>query len=221
MRFWLDSANLQDIEWARTQWGVISGVTVNQSLLAKEPKRPLDKAVEEIIDTVRKSMSLSIPLTITGEQLSGRFLQQAIQYEKFDKWGMKLYFKIPVSRETLPAIAHVSANGIPVNATCIFTGLQAALAAEAGAQILSIFVGRINDDMPGYGWKVIEAAKKVCGDAEVLAGSIRDKPMVAAACDHGADIVTTSRRVLDTLAEERGTALSVAKFNADLEAWMA
>jgi transaldolase len=220
VRFFLDSADLSDIEWAG-KIGFVSGVTVNQTLMAKEP-RP---AAQSLIDTFenywmaiqdwpRKGL-LSVPLVTCGDP---KIWEETIGFAQSDEHKL-IAIKVPVSRETIPVIAELAQKGITVNATCIFNGLQAAMAAEAGAEVLSVFVGRINDDTPGFGWKVLEAAKKVSSYADVLAGSIRDKAMVGAALDHGADIVTTSRKVLESLADDPGSARSIAKFNADYEAW--
>jgi transaldolase len=216
MKFWLDSANIEDIDWAGHS-GFVSGVTVNPSLIAKEEKQDLAVLLQNIFDEAVSDWGMALSLPAIGKDAEELDLD-AQELERV--FGERISIKIPVSRETLPLIGAKSFGGVRVNATCIFTGLQAACAAAAGAKILSVFVGRINDDTPGFGWKVLDAAKTVAGDgAQVLAGSIRDKGMVGMACDHGADIVTASKKVLETLADDPGTERSVAKFNADFEAW--
>ena len=39
MKFFVDSANLEEIKWAK-EMGMLDGVTTNPSLMAKEPQEP-------------------------------------------------------------------------------------------------------------------------------------------------------------------------------------
>jgi transaldolase len=240
--FFLDSANLDDIK-ACVERGIISGVTVNQSLLAKEPKRPYEEHLADIVNLLRPDkLHLSAPVPEgTPEQMieAGKQLRAALRYEN-------LALKVPVSWAMLPVIHELSKTGA-VNATCVFTALQAKLGADAGANAVSVFVGRINDaDEPQkqagytvlrdvhlrrYNDQPIEthakatlfnpapAPEKKVILPRIIAGSIRDSDMAKAAILAGADIVTTSRAVLEAMATDAHSQTSIDKFNADWTAW--
>ncbi len=68
-----------------------------------------------------------------------------------------LVVKIPTTYEGLKAIAALSGEGIPVNATLVFSPSQALLVAKAGAAYCSPFVGRL-DDVSHDGMELIEQA---------------------------------------------------------------
>lgn len=53
--------------------------------------------------------------------------------------------KLPTTEEGLKACKRLSAEGIKVNMTLIFSANQALLAARAGASYVSPFLGRVDD----------------------------------------------------------------------------
>ena len=63
MKLFVDSANLTEIEAARTR-GFASGVTTNPSILAKEEKRDYREILRDIINLITKfgpPLPLSVP----------------------------------------------------------------------------------------------------------------------------------------------------------------
>ena len=53
--------------------------------------------------------------------------------------------KVPFCKEGLEATHALTADGIPVNMTLVFSANQALLAAGAGATYVSCFMGRLDD----------------------------------------------------------------------------
>jgi transaldolase len=53
--------------------------------------------------------------------------------------------KIPMTREGMKAVRALSEEGIPTNVTLVFSPSQALIAAKAGADYVSPFVGRLDD----------------------------------------------------------------------------
>ena len=216
MKIFLDSANLDDIKECVLA-GVIEGVTINQSLLAKEPKRPYLEHVKDIAVILNGLYHLSAPIT---EANHDKAVEQATQLYRIV--GKRFAAKVPVSWQTLPLIRALSDKKITVNATCIYSGQQAELAAAAGASFLSVFVGRINDVNKDVGYATVAKAKKFSTPEkpyEVIAGSVRDDTMVAMVFTAGADIVTTSKKVLMSMASVEKSLESAQKFDKDFEAW--
>jgi transaldolase len=78
-------------------------------------------------------------------------------YDIFNPVADNVYIKIPVNPafkdedgthfDGIQAIRELSASGIPVNCTLVFTPEQGFLAAKAGAKFISPFAGRIDDDL--------------------------------------------------------------------------
>lgn len=114
-------------------------------------------------------------------------------------WHRNVVVKIPMSEVGLAAIKRVSAEGIRVNTTLIFSANQALLAAKAGAAFVSPFVGRLND--AGHdGMEVIREIVQLFEtyelDCEVLAASIRGPRDVTESALAGSHIATIPPAVL-------------------------
>lgn len=151
MKFFIDTANLDDIEWG-LKAGFIRGITTNPSILAKEPKgnylAHLGKIValmeEYIPPSQRDGFSLSVE--VWSDEPS-EIIRQAREFKETLKWK-DLAIKVHIDRggkENLAVIHELSRNGVAVNATACITVYQALAAAAAGARYVSLFWGRIRD----------------------------------------------------------------------------
>lgn len=203
MKIYLDSANLDDIRECVAS-GVISGVTVNQSLLAKEPKTTLQAHIDAIDVLLPKDFHLSTPMVAQQPYTTGR---------------RDFAIKIAASWQNLPLINSLKKD-MHVNATCIFSVQQAEMALRAGASIVSVFVGRINDAKPNLGYQTLDAIKKRNPNVTVLAGSVRTISDVARVEDCGADIATVSKTVLQEMANEIHSTQWAEKFDEDYAEWI-
>jgi transaldolase len=135
MKFFLDSANLQELR-AVAAWGIIDGVTTNPSLIAKEGA-PVEEQVRRICDLIDGDVSAEVVSLSTKEMIvEGRGLA---------KIHKNVVVKIPSIAEGVPAIHALAKEGIRVNVTLCFSAAQALVAAKAGAYLVSPFVGRVDD----------------------------------------------------------------------------
>lgn len=134
------------------------GVTTNPSLLKKavENLKKKDKNVNlesYIREILKTAKGTPVSLEVTETSYEGMIDQGKKLYKKFNKVAKNVYIKIPVNPSFSPkpsvdgirAIRTLSDRNISVNCTLIFTPEQALLAAKAGAKIVSIFTGRIDD----------------------------------------------------------------------------
>ena len=135
MRFFLDTANVEDIKEVNSL-GIISGVTTNPSLIAKE-KRDLKETIREIASIVKGPIS--------GEVISLDYEGMIREGEELSKIHENIVVKIPMTREGLKAVSYLSKQNIKTNVTLIFSATQALLAARAGATYVSPFLGRLDD----------------------------------------------------------------------------
>lgn len=211
MKFFLDTANINDIKEIY-DLGIISGVTTNPSLIAKE-KRDLKETIKEISDIVDGPIS--------GEVIS-------LDYEGMIKEGKELasihsniVVKIPMTRDGLKAVSYLSKNNIKTNVTLIFSATQALLAARAGATYVSPFLGRL-DDIGFNGLNLIKEIKEIFNahdiKTEIIAASVRNSIHIIESAKLGADIATIPPTVVDNLIKHPLTDIGIERFVKDWEA---
>jgi transaldolase len=194
MKFFLDSASLKDIGWAR-QAGLIDGVTTNPSLLAKQAGDldPRD-VLKEICSLVDGPVSAEVVAVDAPAMLrEGRDLAKIADH---------IVVKIPMLEEGMVAVRQLTAEGIRTNVTLCFSSVQCLIAAKAGATYVSPFVGRL-DDVGQDGMDVIREARQIFDnyaiETEILAASMRHPRHVADAAMIGADVATIPPDVLRKL----------------------
>ncbi len=129
MKIFIDTANVEEIRKA-SELGVLSGVTTNPSLIAKEG-RDLKEVVEEICSIVDGPIS--------AEVISLEYEKMIEEGRELSKLHKNIVIKIPMCEEGLKAVSVLSKEGIKTNVTLIFSSMQALLAARAGATYVSPF----------------------------------------------------------------------------------
>lgn len=208
MQLFIDSANIDEI---RAAVPYVGGVTINPSLLAKIPKQPLEEYIKEVAllfpRTPRHELHLQTPDLTTFVSVTGR---------RGDK--IRCIAKVPITEPK----RFDDFRGIATNATCIFDEAQAYAAVALGASFVSFFWGRIadrGDDPKAIVTRVKNNFLRKSIRVEIIAGSIRNKEAALAAFDAGADIVTTSLPVLESLFQHPGSVESQAKFAKDWDSW--
>ncbi|MDP7285511.1 MAG: fructose-6-phosphate aldolase [Candidatus Nitrosopelagicus sp.] len=210
MKIFLDTANL-DIIRMYNDMGLVDGITTNPSLLAKEGGDP-QKIMEEISEIIKGDVSLEVISTdYDGMMEEGRRLR---------KYGDNVVVKCPMTGEGLKACKSLTAEGIPVNVTLIFSPNQAVLAAKAGAKYVSPFIGRL-DDIGHTGMDLIKEIKQIFQNydfnTEILVASIRHPQHVVDAAKIGADIVTVPGAVLGKMLTHTLTDKGLKAFLDDWE----
>lgn len=210
MKFFIDTANFDEIKEAHS-WGIISGVTTNPSLVAKENISFHDR-LKEITALVPGSVSAEvIALDAEGMIEEGRKLAALAE---------NITVKLPMTPEGLKACSVFAAEGIKTNVTLIFSANQALLAARAGATYVSPFIGRL-DDIGQNGTELIETISDIFTihdlDTQIIAASIRHPQHITAAALAGAHIATTPFNVLKSLFAHPLTTKGIDQFLKDWE----
>ena len=220
MKLFLDSANLDDLELA-LELGFIKGVTTNPSLLSKEPKSNFNEHIKKMCSILKRNndeLPLSVEVFTDDPE---KMIDQAKDIYDFAEYE-NLNIKIPIGWKELKAITEIS-KFTKVNVTCIFNVQQSIIAAGAGGHYLSVFFGRLKD-IGGYPIEVIRQTKSILSkfdsNCEIIAGSIRNQGDVLESISSGADIVTTSLSVLESLTPHPQTDKSVDGFLKDFESWI-
>jgi len=191
MELYLDSANIEHIRHC-ADLGIISGVTTNPSLLAKEdPSVDIKQRIVNIYEYVGGHLSVEVTSTETKGMLK--------EADNILSWFPDAVIKIPMIPTGLSAVAELSKQEIPTNVTLIFSPTQAIAAANAGATYVSIFMGRLDD----IAFDSNQVLLDVCDiwdvqgyESSIIAASIRNPIHIIQAAKAGADIATVPYNVL-------------------------
>jgi transaldolase len=209
MEFYLDTANIDEIRRAAAM-GVITGVTTNPSLVAREGVEYKDRVLE-ICEALPGG-------SISAECISSTADDLVAEGKRIAAWHPQVVVKVALNEEGLQAIKRLSAEGIRVNTTLIFSANQALLAARAGAAYVSPFVGRL-DDIGEDGMQVVrdcvEIFERHAIETQVLAASIRHTRHVTEAALAGSHIATVPSNVLLGMMRHPLTEAGIKAFLAD------
>jgi len=210
MKIFLDTANLESIR-KFNDMGLLDGITTNPSLMSMESGNPKDR-MAEITKIIKGDVSLEVLSTeYSGMLDEGRTLRS---------YGDNVVVKVPMTPDGLKACKSLTAEGIPVNVTLIFSSNQAILAAKAGAKYVSPFIGRL-DDIGQDGMQLIKEIKTIFSNysfkTQILVASIRHPLHVVDAAKIGADVVTLPPAVLDKMLKHPLTDIGLKNFLADWE----
>ena len=208
MRLFLDTADIEEIREIN-RWGVLSGVTTNPSLVAKEGGDP-EAVWKEILAEVDGDISLE-----TTELEAGPMYEEGLRLA-----GMapNAVVKVPMIPAGLEAGKRLTSEGIRTNVTLVFSAAQAILAAEIGAYCVSPFLGRL-DDVGADGMKLLHDICEIYAvqgyASNVLAASLRHPMHVVDAALAGADIATMPYDVFTKLVKHPLTDSGLERFLAD------
>lgn len=213
MKFFIDTANLAQIKEAH-DLGILDGVTTNPSLMAKEGIRGEEAVYEHY---------LKICELVDGGDVSAEVL--SVDLDGIIEEGKKLaaihpsiVVKVPMIKDGVKALKWFADNGIKTNCTLVFSAGQAILAAKAGANYVSPFIGRI-DDGSWDGVQLIEQIAHIYSlqgfKTEILAASIRSALHIVKCAEVGADVCTCPLDSILGLLKHPLTDIGLAKFLED------
>jgi transaldolase len=208
MKIFVDSANVNDIRKAASL-GIVSGVTTNPSLIAKEGR--------DFVTTLKEIVAI-VEGPVSAEVISLDALGMIEEGTRLAAISPKIVVKVPMTLEGLKAVKTFAEKGIPTNVTLVFTANQALLAARAGATYVSPFIGRL-DDIGHSGMELVRTIAKIFSvhriPTEIIAASIRHPAHVTEAALAGAHIGTMPFGVIEQLVKHPLTDVGIERFLAD------
>jgi transaldolase len=210
VQFYLDTANLDEIREAAS-WGILSGVTTNPTLVAREKGADFKSVISEIAGLVDGPISAEA-VSLDGEGMVKEGLE-------FATWHPNVIVKVPSTTEGLKAVYQLARKGIRTNVTLIFNAAQALMAARAGAFIVSPFVGRV-DDTGVDGMQLIREISQIYKNdpeitTKIISASIRHPRHIIDSALAGADIATCPFKVLQLAIRHPLTDRGIEQFLAD------
>lgn len=209
MKLFIDSANVEEIRSAY-EWGVISGITTNPSLIAKEGK--------DFFATLKEMMAIVGDLPISAEVVTLDADEMVEQGKRLAALGEGIVIKVPMCKEGLEATNRLAREGIRTNVTLVFSSAQALMAARAGATYVSPFIGRL-DDINQIGMNLIEETASIFHthriETEIIAASVRHTAHVIEAALAGAHIATIPFKVMRQMIDHPLTDAGIRRFMDD------
>ncbi|HGI5779201.1 TPA: transaldolase [Streptococcus pyogenes] len=184
------------------QTGLVTGFTTNPSLMKKA-------GISSYIGFAKEVLVKITDYPVSFEVFADDLASVEKEAEKIASLGDNVYVKIPVTtstgESTCPLIQKLSAKGIKLNVTAIFTIEQTQAVVDhltAGVPaIVSVFAGRIADTgvdpMP-----IMEEALRICRQkegVELLWASPRETYNIYQADQLGVDIITCTTDLIAKL----------------------
>ena len=210
MKFFVDSANIEEITKLKNL-GLADGVTTNPSLILKAG-RNFQSIAKDICELIEGPVSLEVS--------SSSIDQMRAEAEKLRVISKNVVVKLPITWNGLKVCRDLANSGIKVNMTLCFTANQAILAAKAGAEFVSPFVGRLDDTkIDGVG--LIKEIRTIYDNysfrTKILAASIRSLEHIKNCAIAGAEAVTAPPVILRELVNHPLTDKGLEIFLSDWE----
>ena len=210
MQLFLDGSDIDKIR-KYCELGLIDGVTTNPSIILKSGKNMIE-VISELAGIVSGSVSAEVSALD-----SDTMVQEGI---KLAEIAENVTVKLPITWDGLKACKTLSNKGISVNMTLCFSSSQALLAAKAGAEYVSPFIGRL-DDLNLEGTDLISDIKLIYSNykfsTKILAASIRTINHVKQCARLGADVATIPLDIFEKLVKHPLTDSGLSQFTADWE----
>lgn len=214
MKYFLDSAIVEDIKYAYENWG-IDGITTNPKHIMRSGK-PFLSVIKEIAS---KFEGEEFPISVEIDPYiveSGSMIKAA---KKLSNLSDNFVIKIPCTEKGLTAAKKLSEDGIDVNVTLVFSTSQAIQAGRIGARFVSPFIGwqeasGVNCDE--FLYQVISIYQNYNFDTEIIVAALRNGYQIAKAAEWGADIVTAGFSVYQSSFEHPFTDKGLSIFQ---DAW--
>lgn len=212
MKIFIDTANLDEIKEIAS-WGILDGVTTNPTLLSREVERTGKKP-----DAILKKICSMVKGPVSAEVTSKETKGIVSEGEKLKRIGDNICIKVPMCKEGLIAIRELKDEDIMTNTTLVFSANQALLAAKAGTNFVSPFIGRM-DDVGNEGMEIVDQIVTIfdnyCIETEVIVASVRHPMHIVEAALIGADVCTIPYNVILKMLNHPLTDIGIERFLKD------
>jgi transaldolase len=209
MEIWLDTSNLAAVHKA-FQLGILHGVTTNPSIAAHS-----GMAIESLLKALLEAQSGPVTAQVIASQADDMIRQG----EALAGISERVIVKIPVIREGLRAIHHLSQKKIPVMATAVFDASQALLAATAGASYAAPYFSRICEaDQDGIHIlrSIVQLMQRYRYPCKIIAASLHSIEQLRECALIGVDAVTIGDKLFDEWIENHPlTMKTLERFERD------
>lgn len=188
MKYFLDSAKIEEIRYAYANWG-IDGVTTNPRhiMLSGKPFQTVIKELATEFEGIDFPISVEINPHLTQSSdmiVEGRYISSL---------SSNFVIKIPCTEQGLIAARTLEKEGVRTNVTLVFSPSQAIPVGKLNAKFVSPFVGwkeNSGDDAFDYIEDIVKIYQNFDIKTEIIVAAVRNGYQIAKAAKIGADIVT-------------------------------
>ena len=212
MKFFLDSAIVDEIQYALDMWD-IDGVTTNPRHVnvSGKPFMTVIKEIAEIFKGTDKAVSVEVnPHHDNWEEM-------VVEAEKLAAISPNFVIKLPAIEAGFKAIPVLADKGIRVNLTLVFSAVQALQAMRMGAYFVSPFIGWKEsnaEEIRDFVSDVVTIRDNFGFASEIIVSAVRNGRQIADAAVMGADIVTAGFDVYKDAFDHPYTHVGLGKFRS-------
>ena len=214
MKYFLDSAKIDEIIYAYENWG-FDGVTTNPNHVFMSGK-PFKTVINELADQFK---GIDFPISIEINPHLEKAEDMITAAKEFAALSENFVIKVPCTEQGLVAVKKLREAGVRTNCTLVFSASQAIQAARAGAFFVSPFVGwkeTSGEDTSDFIGSVVEIYHNYDFESQIIVAALRNGKHLVDAALVGADICTTAFQVYKDSFYHPFTDYGLAKFQ---EAW--
>ncbi|MBR2807371.1 MAG: transaldolase [Oscillospiraceae bacterium] len=222
MKYFLDSAKLNELEEAYSTFG-IDGLTTNPRHIMNSGK-PFLKAIQDIADWVA-SKGLTgwdkFPVSVEIDPHIDDAETMISEAKKISAICPNFVIKIPATEAGVAAARQLEKEGIRTNVTLIFSPAQAILPAKNGSLFVSPFIGwkeANGEDCRKYIKDIVDIYKNYgfYGKTQIICAAVRTPKQIVDCAVAGADIVTAGLDVYKDSMHHAYTTQGIGTFQ---DAW--
>jgi 6-deoxy-6-sulfo-D-fructose transaldolase len=216
MKLFLDSAKTDEIQHALELWDV-DGLTTNPKHIqaSGKPFRQVLREIAELFSGTDKPISVEVDPHLTDWK---QIVSQGVELSKLSP---NFVIKVGASETGFKAVRELTAQGVRVNATLIFSVAQAWHGARAGAAFISPFLGWKEQygDAPDTLIRDIRTMLDTHGyTPQIIAAAIRNARQIGEVAAAGAHCVTAGLAVYQETFRSPYTTMGEGIFQAAWDA---
>ncbi len=188
MKYFLDSAKIDEIRYAYKHWG-IDGITTNPRHIMLSGK-PFETVIKELANEFK---GIDFPISVEINPHLNNATDMIEEGRKIAALSSNFVIKIPCTEQGLIAARTLEQSGIRTNVTLVFSPSQAIPVGKMNAKFVSPFVGwkeNSGDDAFNYIEDIVMIYKNYNIQTEIIVAAVRNGNQIAKAAKMGADIVT-------------------------------
>ena len=200
MKYFLDSSDIREVEYAFEMFG-IEGVTTNPRQLAVIGKKQAQVVDELAAWAANKGFSGSdeFPISIEVNPNLAGWEEMYTEAKRIAALSPCFVIKLPCAEQGILAAKRLESEGIRTNVTLVFSRSQALAAARLGAKFVSPFVAskeNYGEYTFEYMQDIVRIYKNYEYKTEIIVAAVRSGKVIADAAKMGADIVTCALDVM-------------------------
>jgi transaldolase len=214
MKYFLDSAILDQIVYAHDNWA-IDGVTTNPKHI-KASGKPFFTVIKEIAAEFK---GVDFPISVEINPHLDKAEDMIAEATSIATVSENFAIKIPCTEQGLVAAKKLTEDGVKVNVTLVFTASQALQVGRLGCTYCSPFIGWQESsgvDCIDLITSIMEIYEIHGFDTEVIIAAVRTGKQIVEAALAGADIVTAGYDVYKDSFEHPFTERGIKIFS---DAW--